>query len=95
MEAQGIPLEHHLAPRHTKPGTLDLTAATLFVRAVDKHALICRHATQMKKLVAFRQARINLGTALEMFFRTLFALHSLWRKKEILTNDDLSQAGLV
>ena len=48
-EAQGIPVVQHLAPRHTKPGTLDLTASTLFVRAVDKHALICKFAQQLKK----------------------------------------------
>ena len=93
-EAQGIPAVQHLAPRHTKPGTLDLTAATLFVQAVEKHALICGHATQMKKTVPFRSGHINLAVALEMFFRTLHALHSLWRQKNPLTPADLSHTGL-
>ena len=93
-EAQGIPAVQHLAPRHTKPGTLDLTAATLMVQAVDKHALICGYATQMKKTVPFRKGHINLAVALEMFFRTLHALHSLWRQKTPLTPADLSQTGL-
>lgn len=93
-EAQGIPVVQHLAPRHTKPGTLDLTASTLFVRAVEKHALICKFAQQLKKVVPFRHGQANLSSVLEMFFRTLHALHLLWSQKTQLTPNDLTQAGL-
>ena len=68
QEAQGIPAVQHLAPRHTKPGTLDLTAATMFVKAAKKHALICDHARKLKKLIAYCHTRINLGAALKIFF---------------------------
>jgi hypothetical protein len=37
LKAQGLPLPEKLAPRHTKAGTLDLTAATLLVKDVEMH----------------------------------------------------------
>lgn len=95
QEAQGIPSVQHLAPRRTKPGTLDLTASTLFVGAVEKHALICAYARELQKLIPFRHAHINLGTALEMFLTALFGLHRLWRQTTCFSPSDLTQAGLV
>ena len=92
-EAQGIPAVHHLAPRRTKPGTLDLTAATMFVGDVEKHALICNNARSLRKLIPFRHSKINLGVALEMLRRTLHSLHSLWRQKTVLTHADLQRPG--
>lgn len=95
LEAQGLPVAQHLAPRPTKPGTLDLTASTLFVRSVEQHARICNYARQLNKLVSFRHAQINLGAALEMFLRALHGVHSLWSQKTLLTPTDLNQAGLA
>lgn len=94
-EAEGIPAAHHLAPRKTKPGTLDLTASTLFVKDIPKHALISSHARTLNKLVNFRNGQINLGAALDLFFRTLHGLHALWRQKTLLTSDDLTRTGLA
>ena len=37
-DANQMPLEDRLAPRHTKPGALDLTAASLFVGRRHMHA---------------------------------------------------------
>jgi hypothetical protein len=93
-EAQGVPVVHHLAPRRTKAGTVDLTAATMFVGDAEKHARICNHARQLGHLIKFRNNKINLGVALEMFFRTLNHLHSMWRQKEVLTQTDLQHTGL-
>ena len=43
-EAQGVPGGERIAPRQTKAGTLDLTASTLFVGAIEKHALIVQYS---------------------------------------------------
>ena len=94
LEAQGMPVAEHLAPRHVKPGTVDLTTATLFVTAVEKHALICNFARTLNKFVPYKHGKINLGAALELFFRTLHGLHTLWRQKNPLSPSDLTQSGL-
>lgn len=83
----------HLAPRRTKAGTLDLTSATLFVRDVPKHALICEYARKMNILIPYRQTQINLGVALGMLLRALHGLHALWCQKTQLTPADLKWTG--
>lgn len=94
QQAQGIPVVQHLAPRRTKAGTLDLTASTLFVRDVEKHARICEYARNLNKLIPFRHGQINLGVALQMLLKALHGLHALWRQKTNLTSDDLKRPGL-
>ena len=84
----------HLAPRRTKAGTLDLTASTLFVRDIEKHAKICEYARSLNKLIPFRHGQINLGVALQMLLKSLHGLHALWRQKTYLTSDDLQRPGL-
>lgn len=92
-EARAVPGQDRLAPRPTKTGTLDLTASTLFVTAVDLHARIAHYARTLDHFVSFRSAKINFGAALEMLLRTLHALHALWRQKSNLTPDDLEIPG--
>ena len=94
LEAHGIPVAEQFAPRRVKAGTLDLTASTIFVGAFEKHAQIVKHARTLNKLVPYRHAQVNLGMVLEMFFRTLHALHSFWRQKNLLTTDDLERVGM-
>ena len=94
-EAQGVPAVQHLAPRRTKPGSLDLTASTMFVNDIEKHAHICEHARKLAKHVTFRKTSLSLATVLEMFFKALHTAHSLWSQKTMLTQNDLDQAGLV
>ncbi len=40
LKSQGLPLPERLAPRPTKPGTLDLTAANLLVNDFEMHARV-------------------------------------------------------
>lgn len=94
QDAKGIPAVQQLAPRRQKPGTLDLTASTLFIGDLEKHAVICARARELKHFLSYRSANINLGVALEMFFRTLHALHNFWRQKTLLTSEDLKHSGL-
>lgn len=94
LEAQGVPSEDQLAPRPTKPGTLDLTASTLFVGAFERHAAISNYARSLNKLFPFGNGNINLGAILHLFFRTLHGLHNLWRQKTNLTVQDRSKHGL-
>ena len=85
LKAQGIPLPERLAPRHTKPGNLDLTASTLFVQDAETHARLAHVLNPSNVLVPFRGAQINVGSALQMLLSTLRALHQFWRQKPILT----------
>ena len=80
-EAQGLPVTHRLAPRHTKVGSLDLTASTLFVQNAELHARIGDIFRQTNLTVPFRQTFVNLGAAIQLLFRTLHGLHSFWRQK--------------
>lgn len=94
LESQGIPLADRVAPRRTDPGTLDLTASTIFVGAVERHALIVKFARGLNQTIPFDNAQINLGVAMEMFLKTLHALHRFWRQKSPLTPADLERSGL-
>jgi hypothetical protein len=84
QEAQGIPFGERLAPRHTKMGTLDLDASTLFVQNTALHVRIGNLFRQMNQLVAFGTTFINIGAAIQALFQTLHGMHSLWRQKSLL-----------
>lgn len=93
-EAQGVPEAARLAPRHTKPGTLDLTASTLFVGSLERHARICKLARQLGVMIMFKNGSLNLGSALQSLFTTLHSLHGLWRQKTFFDQADLQKIGL-
>ena len=81
IQAQGIPLPERLAPRHTKIGSLDLTASTLFVQNVEVHARIGACLRALHQTIPFGNGHLNLGAAIELLFRTLHGLHTFWRQK--------------
>jgi len=83
----------HLALAKAKAGTLDLTSATLFVRDVPKHALICEYARKMNILIPYRHNQINLGVGLGMLLWVLHGLHALWCQKTQSTPADLKWTG--
>ena len=88
LEAQGIPIPERLAPRHTKVGSLDLTASTLFVQNVEVHGRIGACLRLLRQTIPFGNGRLNLGAAIELLFRTLHGLHTFWRQKTPLTPSD-------
>ena len=92
-DAQGVPEGERLAPRRTKPGSVDLTAATIFVGHVEKHARIVQHAKTLDRLVPWGSGEINLGVAIDLFLRALHAAHTIWRQKTMLTQSDLEKLG--
>jgi hypothetical protein len=91
MEAEGLPEADRVAPRRTTPGTLDLTAANIFVKATERHALIAQYARTIKRIFPFEGGKINLGVAMEMLLESLQGLHKFWRQNTPLTNADLDK----
>ena len=87
-EVRSLPLNEQLAPRPTKAGTLDLTASTLLVQNKDMHAEIGKFAKVMDKKFPLGTGHINLGSAVHALLTSLSSIHSLWRKKTPLTNQD-------
>ena len=79
----------HLAPRHTKEGSLDLTAATLFVTNTEMHGQVAQCVRILPRLLNFGQGKLNMACAVQRLLRTLHSLHTLWRQKAHLSVEDL------
>lgn len=90
LQSQGLPLPERLAPRHTKTGTLDLTAATLFVTNIELHGRLSQCARAIPRKVPFGQGHLNMGAAVQMLCKNLMQLHSFWRQNTDLSVSDLS-----
>ena len=85
LQSQGLPLPERLAPRHTKAGSLDLSASVLFILDLDSHSRIGKALRATNTTVALGTGRVNAGAAVEYLFRVLHALFSLWRQPTHLT----------
>ena len=81
LQSQGLPLPERLAPRHTKTGTFDLTAATLFVTNIELHGGISMYAKAITRKVPYGQWHMNMGVIVQMICKNLNQLHSFWRQK--------------
>ena len=81
-------LSLRLAPRHTKPGTLDQSASTLFVENIEVQAKICASLRELKQVANLPTGNMNVASAIQLLFRTLHGLHSLWRTKTLLTSEE-------
>ena len=95
QEAQGIPAAQRLAPRPTKPGTLDLTSSAIFVTAVERHALIANHARKINRMVPYENTNHNLGAAIGLFLHALHSLHKFGRRKTELTVSERRSSGWI
>lgn len=92
-DAKGIPVSERLAPRPTKPGTLDLTAGRIFATSQALHA----------ELVAAVQARVStplqwegnrvvhFHTVLHVLLTSLRHMHGVWTLRGKVTTPQLEQ----
>lgn len=92
-DADLIPPKGRLAARLTKPGEMDLTTARLLVETVSYHSalseLLKKHCPNLT--VPWDPPRvIPAHLALALALRALHVLHALWRKKDPLTDSDVS-----
>lgn len=90
LQSQGLPLPERLAPRHTKTGTLDLTAATLFVTNIELHGRIGQCAKELTRKLIYGHGQLNMASAVQMLCKNLHQLHSFWRQKTDLSPFDLT-----
>lgn len=88
LESQGLPMPERLAPRMTKLGNLDLTAATLFIGNFAMHGRIGQFARSLNKRIPFRNGQLNMGSAIELLFRRLHSIHKFWRQPQLLTQEE-------
>ena len=89
QDAQRLPIAQRLAPRKSKPGTLDLTASRLFVDNLEAHAIVVRCASTCTQTFTMGSGKIGLGPAIQLLLSCLFTLHRLWRQKTVFTPIDL------
>ena len=85
----GLPLPERLAPRPTKLGTLDLTAANLLVTDIEMHARISEATKTIKKVIKIGFSGLKFSSAIGALFQALHGLHALWRQKTVLTQTRL------
>lgn len=95
LQSQGLPLPERLAPRHTKTGTLDLTAATLFVTNIELHGRIGICARTISRKVPYGQGHMNMGVIIQMLCKNLHQLHSFWRQKTDFSEHDLTMYNTI
>lgn len=87
--SQGLPLPDRLAPRHTKEGTLDLTASTLFITHIESHGRLVQCARDAPRIILFGNGKLSIANAMAILLRTLHSLHAFWRQKKNLTPVDI------
>ena len=87
LRSQHLPLPERLAPRPSKPGTLDLTASNLIVNDLAMHARIGTCARQIKRVVDVGRGQLKFGAAVEALMQLLHSIHAIWRTKTRLTAD--------
>lgn len=90
QDAQRLPIAQRLAPRKSKPGTLDLTASRLFIENLRAHAVVVHCATTTEKTFPLGRGKIGLGPAVQLLLSSLFTLHRLWRQKTSFSDQDIS-----
>lgn len=88
LKSQGLPLPERLAPRPTKPGTLDLTAANLLVGDFEMHARVVNCVKTIDRVIKIGNSGLYLSSAIEALFRFIHGLHSFWRQKSLLSPSD-------
>ena len=92
-DAEQLPLADRYAPRLTKPGEMDLTAARLFVIKEEYHtqliALLRKHLGSIT--IPWEAGRDVLAhVAVGLLLKGLHVIHTLWCQKTLLTNEDLA-----
>ena len=85
LRSQHLPLPERLAPRPTRPGTLDLTAANLIVNDLEMHSRIVSCAQQITRQVPLGHSFLTFKCALQALLQCLHAIHAIWRCKTVLT----------
>lgn len=89
LKAQGLPEPQRFAPRHTKAGTLDLTASMLFVQDVEWHGRVASCANDLPRRVKFGTGELNLKSAMTFLLKLLHQLSAFWRQKDPFRPSDL------
>lgn len=84
----GLPLPERLAPRPTKLGTLDLTAANLLVTDIAMHGRVVEAAKTINKVIKIGFSGLKFSAAIGALFQAIHGMHTFWRQKTSLTPTD-------
>ena len=94
-DAASLPEEERLASRPTKPGTLDLTAGKLFIQREEGHqklvSLAQKYAPDVTVAYGNESAQLFAHVVLRILLQALRSLHTLWRVKSLLTDQEVTQ----
>ena len=89
---KNVPVEDRIAPRPTKPRTLDLTAARIFIEnkllQQELVTLVKAHSTATVEWEPRRQVAIH--SVLLTLLSSLRELHALWRIAAPLTSEQIA-----
>ena len=92
-DAKGIPVSERLAPRLTKPGTLDLTAGRLFATTPALHAQLVEavRANTQECIEWVPGRKLYVYRALHVLLASFHSLHATWVVREPVTNQQLTE----
>ena len=93
QSAEEAAADDRLAPRYTKPGTLDLTASRLFIEKVELHVELCAivRAHAHTPLQWNTDRRIMPHAAVQMLLTSFRSIHACWRMSTPITPDQFRE----
>ena len=91
-DAKGVPVSERLAPRPTKPGTLDLTAGRIFATShVLQAELISAVRSRVHTSVNWEPGKpAHVHTVLQVLLTSFRAMHAVWVLRERVSNQQLA-----